>query len=41
MDPHKYLEGTYKGDKITDLTPEELKAYEAGYENCDDQKDWG
>lgn len=41
MDPHKYLEGTYKGEKITDLTPEELKAYEAGYENCDDQKDWG
>ncbi len=43
-DPHKYPEGTYIGEKITDLTPEELKAYEAGYEDNErsgDFKDWG
>ena len=40
-DPHKYPDGTYNGDKITDLTPEELEAYNAGYDDCDDRKDWG
>jgi hypothetical protein len=42
--PHKYPKGTYKSEKITDLTPEELEAYEAGYEDNEisgDFKDWG
>ncbi len=42
--PHKYPEGTYKGERITDLTPEEIEAYEAGYEDNErfgDFKDWG
>ena len=30
--PHKWPEGTYKGEKVTDLTPEEVEAYRAGYE---------
>lgn len=42
--PHKWTEGTYCGKMITDLTPEELEAYEAGYawnEWQGDHKDWG
>lgn len=39
--PHKYPEGTYNGEAVTDLTPEELKAYNAGYDECNDFKDFG
>jgi len=40
-DPHKYPEGSYNGERVTDLTPEEIEAYNAGYEGCTDFKDWG
>jgi len=40
-DPHKYPHGTYNGDKVTDLTPEELEAYNHAYDNETDRKDWG
>jgi hypothetical protein len=42
--PHYYPEGTYKGDKITNLTEAEINAYNAGYdynEEYGDKKDWG
>jgi hypothetical protein len=42
--PHKYPQGTYNGDRVTDLTPEEVAAYHAGYdwnEQYGDKKDWG
>ena len=39
--PHKWPEGTGHGEKVTDLTPEEIEAYNAGYDDCDDRKDWG
>lgn len=42
--PHYYPEGTYNGQEVTDLTPEELEAYNAGYddnESSGDKKDWG
>ena len=39
--PHKYPAGTLKCPKVTDLTPEEIEAYNAGYDECDDRKDWG
>lgn len=31
-DPHYYPEGTYKGERVTDLTDNELEAYHAGYD---------
>lgn len=43
-DPHWYPEGTGKGIKVTDLTPEEIAEYNAGYddnENSGNKKDWG
>jgi hypothetical protein len=40
-DPHKYPEGTYNGERVTDLSPEELDAYHSGYDGCTDSKDWG
>jgi len=42
-DPHYYPLGTGNGDRITDLTPEEVRAYLAGYahnERYGDKKDW-
>jgi hypothetical protein len=39
--PHKYPNGTYNGAAVTDLTPEEIEAYHAGYDSHDDHKDWG
>jgi hypothetical protein len=39
--PHKFPNGTYNGPMVTDLTPEELAAYHAGYDGEDDRKDWG
>lgn len=43
QDPHWYPEGTYNGEKITDLTEEEIAEYAAGYEwneRFGDKKDW-
>ena len=43
-DPHWYPEGTGHGEKITDLTVEEIEEYYAGYEDNEkhgDKKDWG
>jgi len=31
-DPHYYPKGTYKGDKIVELTPAEIAEYHAGYD---------
>jgi hypothetical protein len=42
--PHKYPNGTYNGPEVTDLTPEEIAAYHAGYDQAaafGDRKDWG
>ena len=44
-DPHYYEGGTYTSKRIEkdDMTPEELAAYRAGYEEASqqgDQKDW-
>lgn len=42
--PHWYPEGTYKGDRVEDLTPAERAEYLAGYdynERFGDKKDWG
>ena len=41
--PHKYPLGTYNGNPVTDLAPEEVAAYHAGYdwnEQFGDKKDW-
>ena len=43
-DPHYYPQGTYKGDRIEQLTAEQVEAYYAGYEYNEqfgDKKDWG
>jgi hypothetical protein len=42
--PHWYPEGTGRGVKIVDLTPEEVQEYLAGYDENEAQgnhKDWG
>jgi hypothetical protein len=42
--PHKYPNGTYNPPEVTDLTPEELEAYHAGYDENEAMgnfKDWG
>lgn len=40
--PHKYKGDTGRGDPITDLTPEEIDAYNFGYDNNEaGTKDWG
>lgn len=42
--PHMWPEGTYNGTEVTNLSDEELKAYEAGYDLNEwdgDFKDWG
>ena len=41
--PHYYPHGSYNGDPVTDLTPEQLAAYNAGYdenEDSDNHKQW-
>lgn len=43
-DPHYYPEGSYQGERITDLTDDELEAYHAGYDDNEmsgAKKDWG
>lgn len=41
--PHYWPEGTYNGTKVEakDMTPEEIEAYNYGYDNETDRKDWG
>jgi hypothetical protein len=39
--PHWYPEGTGRGERITDLTKEEIDEYNLGYDENDDFKDWG
>ena len=42
-DPHYYAEGTGTSEKITDLTPEERAAYQAGYDYNEEyggKKEW-
>lgn len=41
--PHWYPEGTGKGEKITNLTPEEIAEYRAGYDDNEESenfKEW-
>jgi hypothetical protein len=43
-DPHWYPKGSYNGDKVTELSAEEILEYRAGYdynEQHGDKKDWG
>lgn len=42
-DPHYYPDGSYNGERITDLTPEQVKEYLDGYEwnnKYGDKKNW-
>lgn len=42
-DPHYYPDGSYNGERITDLTPEQVKEYLDGYEwneKHGDKKNW-
>ena len=42
-DPHYYPDGSYNGERITDLTPEQVKEYLDGYEwneKHGDKKEW-
>jgi len=42
-DPHWYPNGTYNEPKITDLTPEQVTEYQAGYDDNEkfgDKKQW-
>jgi len=42
-DPHWYPEGSYKGEPVTELTPDERDEYLAGYEwneRYGDKKSW-
>ncbi|CAM6004377.1 unnamed protein product [Sphagnum balticum] len=41
--PHYWPEGTMKGTKVTDLTPEEIKAYNDAYDYNEENgghKEW-
>jgi len=42
--PHYFEADTYTSPEVTDLTPAEIEAYKAGYEEAEamgDRKDWG
>jgi len=42
--PHWFPQGTYKGEKVVNLSPAEIAEYNAGYdynEQFGDKKDWG
>lgn len=42
-DPHYYPDGSYNGERVTDLTPEQVKEYLDGYEwneKHGDKKSW-
>jgi hypothetical protein len=38
--PHKYEGGSYNGPALA-LSPAEVEAYNHGFDNCHDRKDWG
>ena len=39
--PHKWVfENNYLGDTVTDLTPEEVEAYLAGYKENEAMQNW-
>jgi hypothetical protein len=43
QEPHWYPEGSYNGNIVTDLTPEEVQEYLAGYDHNEQfggKKDW-
>lgn len=40
-DPHKYPEGSYKGERVKLTDQEEIAAYWDGYNSTTDRKDWG
>jgi hypothetical protein len=40
-DPHWYPNGTYNGQRVEDLTIEEMEEYNKGYDENNDFKDWG
>ena len=39
--PHYFVGGTGHGEPVTDLTPDEIAAYNDGFDNETDRKDWG
>ena len=39
--PHYYPNGTYKGPRVTDLTPTQHAEYKRGWDNETNRKDWG
>jgi len=39
--PHKFEDDSFMTPLVKDLTPEEIEAYNAGYDQEDDEKDWG
>jgi hypothetical protein len=40
-DPHWYPNGTYNGEKVTELTKKEIEEYNKGYDENTDYKDYG
>lgn len=40
-EPHKYPNGTYNPPRILLTDPDEIEAYNLGYDTQDDFKDWG
>ena len=40
FNPHKYPNGTYNGDPVTNLNAEEIEAYKRGYNSQTSLKDW-
>jgi hypothetical protein len=43
FNPHYYVGGSYASEMVNkdQMTPEEIAAYKAGYDENDDFKDWG
>ena len=41
FNPHYFVGGTHQTPEITDLKPEEIAAYQAGWDEETDRKDWG
>lgn len=40
-EPHKWPEGTYRGECVKLTDPAEIEAYFAGYNETIERKDWG
>jgi hypothetical protein len=38
--PHYYPQGSYVGERITDLTPEQSAAYNAGFDDNEDEQNF-